>query len=124
MGGKRNSCIYPCHDSHQVCDGDYHDNHVMVMIKVMTLTSFVMVIVMTIMEMVIVMTMVMVKVMIITSSMIMMIAIMIFLSLVLWLKKAGSLGSGVSPPLRCTSHLSVLNIIPAFLSIISVLVVV
>ena len=29
MGGKRNSCIYPCHDSHQVRDGDdqSHDNH-------------------------------------------------------------------------------------------------
>ena len=49
MGGKRNSCIYPCHDSHQVQDGDCHDNHVMVMIKVMTLTRFVMVIVMIIM---------------------------------------------------------------------------
>ena len=115
MGGKRNSCIYPCHDSHQVRDGDCHDNHVMVMIKVMTLTSFVMVIVMTIMEMVIVMTMVMVIVMILIRSMMMMIAIMIFLSLVLWLKKAGSLGSGVFPPLRCTSQLSIINIIPAFL---------
>ena len=29
MGGKRNSCIYPCHDSHQVRDGDdqSHDTH-------------------------------------------------------------------------------------------------
>ena len=86
MGGKRNSCIYPCHDSHQVRDGDCHDNHVMVMVIVMILIR----------------------------SMMMMIAIMIFLSLVLWLKKAGLLGSGVFPPLRCTSQLSVLNIsVPA-----------
>ena len=101
MGGKRNSCIYPCHDSHQVRDGDCHDNHVMVTVMIR----------------------VMVIVMILSRSM-MKIAIMIFLSIVLWLKKAGSLGSGVFPPLRCTSQLSIINIIPAFLSIISVLVVV
>ena len=92
MGGKRNSCIYPCHDSHQVRDGDCHDNHVMVIVMIR----------------------VMVIVMILSRSM-MKIAIMIFLSLVLWLKKAGSIGSGVFPPLRCTSQLSIINIIPAFL---------